>query len=42
MTALMSTMVAWAEDYNVGTDTDLRAAIQNDGANIIVGADIDG
>lgn len=30
-----------ATDYNVGTDSELRAAIANDGANIIVTADID-
>lgn len=40
MTALLSTMTAWATDYNVGTDADLRAAIANDGANITVTADI--
>lgn len=30
-----------ATDYSVGTDSELRAAIANDGANIIVTADID-
>ena len=32
---------AWATDYSVGTDSELRAAIENDGANITVTADID-
>ena len=32
---------AWATDYNVGTDSELRSAIQNNGANIKVTADID-
>ncbi len=32
---------ALATDYSVGTDSELRAAIANDGANIIVTADID-
>ena len=32
---------AWAADYNVSTDSELRAAIQNNGANITVTADID-
>ena len=41
MTALLSTMTAWATDYNVGTDADLRAAILNDGANITVTNDIE-
>ena len=41
ITVLLSTMTAWATDYNVGTDADLRAAIQNDGANITVTADIE-
>ncbi len=41
MTALLSTMTAWATDYNVGTDAELRAAIQIDGANITVTADIE-
>ena len=31
----------WADDFNVGTDAELRAAIQNDGANITVKANID-
>lgn len=31
----------WATDYNVGTDSELREAIANDGANITVTADID-
>ena len=39
--ALPCTMAAWATDYNVGTDAALRAAIQNDGANITMTADID-
>lgn len=30
-----------ATDYNVGTDSELRAAIANDGANITITADID-
>ena len=41
ITALLYTMTAWATDYNVGTDADLRAAITNDGANITVTADIE-
>lgn len=41
MTALMCTMAAWADNFNVGTDSELRAAIQNDGANITVTADIE-
>jgi len=32
---------AWATDYNVGTDSELRSAIQNNDANITVTADID-
>jgi len=39
--ALIATTAAWATDYNVATDSALRAAIQTDGANIIVTADID-
>ena len=31
----------WAEDFNVSTDAELRDAIQNDGANITVTANID-
>ena len=38
---LCTTTSTWATDYNVGTDAELRAAIQNDGANITVTADID-
>ena len=38
---MLCTTTTWATDYNVGTDAELRAAIQNDGANIIVTADID-
>ena len=41
LTALSWAMTAWATDYNVGTDADLRAAITNDGANITVTADIE-
>ena len=41
ITALLYTMTAWATDYNVGTDAELRAAIENDGANITVTADIE-
>ena len=41
MIALVCTTTAWAEDFNVGTDAELRAAIQNDGANITVTANID-
>ena len=40
LAALLSTMTAWADNYNVGTDSELRAAIANDGANITVTADI--
>ena len=39
--ALVCTTTAWADNFNVGTDAELRAAIQNDGANITVTADID-
>ena len=41
--ALLCTMVqgAWATDYSVGTDSELRAAIADNGANITVTADID-
>ena len=40
---MLCTMVqgAWATDYNVDTDEELRAAIQNNGANITVTANID-
>jgi hypothetical protein len=38
--ALIATTVAWAQT-SVSTDSELRAAIQTDGANIIVTADID-
>ena len=38
---MLCTTTTWATDYNVGTDAELRTAIQNDGANIIVTADID-
>ena len=41
LAALLCTTATWATDYNVGTDSELRAAIQNDGANITVTADID-
>lgn len=32
--ALLYATTVWATDYTVGTDEELRAAIQNDGANI--------
>ena len=38
---LFACALAWATDYNVGTDSELRAAIQNNNANITVTADID-
>ena len=38
--ALLRATASWATDYNVGTDSDLRAAIANNGANITVTADI--
>ena len=38
--ALLYATTAWATDYTVGTDEELRAAIANDGANITVTADI--
>ena len=41
LTALSCATAAWATDYNVGTDADLRTAIGNDGANITITADID-
>ena len=41
LAALLCTAKAWATDYNVGSDSELRDAIQNDGANITVTADID-
>ncbi len=43
ITALLCTLLqgAWATDYNVDTDEELRAAIQNNGANITVTANID-
>ena len=31
---------AWATDYNVGNETDLKSAVNNDGANITLTADI--
>ena len=37
---LLCATTTWAADYNVGTDSELRAAIQNDGANITVTANI--
>ena len=41
--ALLCTLVqvAWATDYTVGSDSKLREAIANNGANITVTADID-
>ena len=41
LTALLCTTVAWATDYNVGTDSELRSAIANNNANITLSADID-
>ncbi|MBO4578135.1 MAG: hypothetical protein J5688_05440, partial [Paludibacteraceae bacterium] len=38
---LCACALAWGDNYNVGTDGDLRAAIQNNNANITVTADID-
>ena len=40
LAALLCATTAWAADYSVGTNSELRAAIQNDGANITVTADI--
>ena len=39
--ALLCATIVWAEDYNVGMDSELRTAIQNNNANITVTADID-
>jgi len=39
--ALLCITTAWAEDYRVSSDSELRAAIQNNNANITVTADID-
>ena len=39
--ALLCATAAWATDYTVKNDGELRAAIANDGANITVTADID-
>ena len=41
LAVLTCATIAWATDYTVGTDGELRAAIQNNGANITVTADID-
>jgi len=38
---LCAATLAWADNYNVGTDGDLRAAIQHNNANITVTADIE-
>ena len=40
LTMLLCATTVWADNYNVGTDSELRAAIANDGANITVTADI--
>ena len=39
--AMLCATAAWATDYTVKNDSELREAIQNDGANITVTADID-
>ena len=39
--ALLCATTAWATDYNVGTDSELREAIKTDDANITVTADIE-
>ena len=41
LAALMCTTATWADNYSVNTDSKLREAIQNDGANITLTADID-
>ena len=41
LAALICATTAWATDYNVGTDSELRTAIQDNNANITVTADID-
>lgn len=41
LAVLLCTTATWATDYNVGTDSELRAAIQNNNANITVTANID-
>ena len=41
LSALLCATTAWATDYNVNTDSELREAIQNDNANITLTADID-
>ena len=40
LAALVCTTTAWAADYTVATDSELRTVIQNNGANITVTADI--
>lgn len=41
LTTLICTTSVWATDYNVKNDSELRAAIQNNDANITVTANID-
>ena len=41
LVALLCATTVWAEDYNVGTDSELRTAIQDNNANITVTANID-
>ena len=38
---LLCATTVWAEDYNVGTDSELRTAIQDNNANITVTSNID-
>ena len=40
-TLFCAATLAWADNYNVGTDGDLREAIKNNNANITVTSNID-
>jgi hypothetical protein len=41
LAALLCATTSWADDYSVNTDSKLREAIQNDGANITLTGDIE-
>lgn len=41
LVGLLCATTVWAEDYNVGTDSELRTAIQDNNANITVTSNID-
>ncbi len=41
LAVLLCATATWAQNYTVGSDSELRTAIANDGANITVTADID-